>query len=1075
MTATLRTLVLALSLAVAAAAAAAERVVVRVGEHPGFSRLVFDWARPVGVRLDRESGRARLVFDRSGELDLARFRADPPPDVTDIAAEAGPKGLSVVVAVAPGSKLRLLESDRSVVLDVLKPDTALDAPAAKPNDRRRRRPAGRGEPEQSGEAAGFTPPAPVPERKPEVPAAAETPPPPPAGRAPEAGSGAPIPLLPGQATAAGRPGAGGQGPTAAPAEHGLRAENAPRPKPKPNRAGATRATGAEKAGPREAAAQKEANKAKGGKGGRRARVGGVLVVADPAPVLIDTAPSPARASLHPASRELRFEWGDGVAAAVFRYGAHLWLVFDRPPPGDLARAIARLAPEVAPVEQYVVSGATLIRLTAPPILEPRVTRDGSAWVVDLWPSGRRPTPAIELEIDARDKPAQVLFRMQGPERTLSFPEPGSGTPIIIVPARGENQGLDTAQTFPQFRALRSVQGLVLAPRSDGLEVTVAGNGVWVRHPDGLILSHGGTLALLKSNVPAPPKGPRLFALERWRRGGFENLTAIRRALQSALAQAEPARIAEARLDLARFYFAHGFAAESVGVLRLGEVFDPRLGLDPEVRLMRGVGAFLSENYVAAAADLFHPSMIGEWEAELWHAAMAAAARDWPVAADMFAQSEELIGAYPHRVRTRLRLLAAEARLGIEDAEGAKRYLDQARSDEPSVDEEAQIAFLVGRRLQVRGDDDAAKALWQKVANLTAHRPSRARARLALLDLALAHDEVTPGQAIEELERLRFAWRGDHFEIMLLERLGELYVAQGQYRQGLEAFRRAASYFPTSRPAQVVAQRMREVFLDLYLGPLSEALPPLSALALYEEFKELTPPGATGDQVIARLAERLVEVDLLPRAAQLLTTQVKYRLSGPAKARMGGRLASIHLLDHAPAKALEALDMSDERDMAEDLRRARGYLRSRALSRLGRHDEALALLGDDDGPEALRLRADILWAQGDWPAAARVLARLVPARAPTDRPLTEAESRNVIDLAVALTMGGERARLIELNQAYWPAMAVGPDRETFALLARGLEAGRAKSIAEELAEVDQVEEFMADYRKRLQQANLDRPN
>ena len=68
------TVLLAASLAMAA-----ERVKVRFGEHPGFDRLVFDWAKPVGVKLESTPGQARLIFDRAGDFDFTRVRKDPPP------------------------------------------------------------------------------------------------------------------------------------------------------------------------------------------------------------------------------------------------------------------------------------------------------------------------------------------------------------------------------------------------------------------------------------------------------------------------------------------------------------------------------------------------------------------------------------------------------------------------------------------------------------------------------------------------------------------------------------------------------------------------------------------------------------------------------------------------------------------------------------------------------------------------------------------------------------------------------------------------------------------------------------
>ena len=99
-----------------------------------------------------------------------------------------------------------------------------------------------------------------------------------------------------------------------------------------------------------------------------------------------------------------------------------------------------------------------------------------------------------------------------------------------------------------------------------------------------------------------------------------------------------------------------------------------------------------------------------------------------------------------------------------------------------------------------------------------------------------------------------------------------------------------------------------------------------------------------------------------------------------------------------------------------------------------------------------------------PAAVLAFERLVPAT-PPERPLREAEGDAVLDLAVALTMAGEHKKILALGRAYKDGMSRGPNKDAFALLAGDLEPDRVKSAAEELAQVDQVEAFLANRRKR----------
>ncbi|MFX5287198.1 hypothetical protein ABTC87_18615, partial [Acinetobacter baumannii] len=72
-----------------------------------------------------------------------------------------------------------------------------------------------------------------------------------------------------------------------------------------------------------------------------------------------------------------------------------------------------------------------------------------------------------------------------------------------------------------------------------------------------------------------------------------------------------------------------------------------------------------------------------------------------------------------------------------------------------------------------------------------------------------------------------------------------------------------------------------MFEQIYNGAKGEDLPPVEALALFYEFRDLTPIGRRGDEMIRRLADRLVVVDLLEQASELLQYQIDHRLEGSA--------------------------------------------------------------------------------------------------------------------------------------------------------------------------------------------------
>jgi hypothetical protein len=328
-------------------------------------------------------------------------------------------------------------------------------------------------------------------------------------------------------------------------------------------------------------------------------------------------------------------------------------------------------------------------------------------------------------------------------------------------------------------------------------------------------------------------------------------------------------------------------------------------------------------------------------------------------------------------------------------------------------------------------------------------------------------------AIEELEKLRYSWRGDDLELGLLHRLGRLYIAQKDYRKGLEVMRQAVTYYPQSQLAPETARDMNEEFARLFLDGGADDLEPVTALGLFNDFRELTPMGPQGDEVIRRLADSLVGVDLLDQAAQLLEHQVNYRLNGEEKARVASRLAVIRLLDRNPSKALSALQKSQWTPLPDDLAKERRRLESRALSDLDRYEEALTVLGADDGREAQSLRAEIYWRWKKWPEAATAFADLLGKSWENEDKIDASTRRLVMQRAVSLSLANNAGQLQDLRQRYARHVTDTPDEQAFEVITADVDhtGTNFRQLASTIAQISELETFMTSYRQKLSQGGL----
>ncbi len=1065
------------------------RVRVRGGQHSDFSRLVFDWPEPVGNVLEEAPGRARIVFDRPADFDTSGLRPDRLAQVNGVSAAAD----DVTVEVPEGSRLKVTRSGPKVVMDIYAdarpvkqadapPPVADKAPAVeKPKVADlslREEPQPKPAEKQTGNPAG----KPV-EKIAEKPAEA------PVTTAP-AEAEVPTPLVPktmgGEVEATPRSAQPPRHAAAAPpAEAVVAAPEAATPaasreaKPAPAAAAAKPAPAAKAAEVEPVKAQGDPGKAAPAKAAAipdSAR-GGFAIKTEPMPSFMTSrAQGPKAEAFVPVV--MTFSWQRPTAAAAFRRGENLWLVFDRPAPKDVVERIAAAAPHLGEVRLLEDEGSTILIIGATPTVAPRLSREGSRWTVDLRPRSPLPerglaAPVIESPKDGEGDGGRIRFPVIGTGRMLWVSDPDAGDRLVIVPTRGAGMGLILPYSFPQFRSLPTHQGIALQPLSPGIEVATIRSGVLVRDRDGLLVSKAEERRSAERAADPLSNSPGLFDLEAWRRGGIEDYQDNRQTLQQAMRGLRGERLGIARLDLARFYFAHGLDSETLGSVGVIEAENPRLALDPEVRLLKAASQVMLQDFRGASVSLAHPALVGEREALLWQAALAAQAEDWQAAATGFAETLDLIDAYPRNVRFDLALAAAESFLRAGNLEAATIQLGALLRSQPDGRELARVKIIQGALQLASGDPEQARKLWTEARD-GPHRPTQALARLALIDLGMELGSLSSSAAIAELERLRFAWRGDLFEFTLLRKLADLYVKEDRHREALYALREAVSNFPDGPAARNAAQRMREVFAEIYRGAGDPEVPPLRALALYQEFMELTPVGPEGDRMIAGLADRLVEVDLLDRAGELLEGQVRYRLEGEEKARIGARLALVRLLDRNPEAALDALQISEVEGIGEKLEKQRRQLRARGLSDLGRTDDALKLLAGDESLDAEHLRADIHWRQRQWPSAVASLSKLIPLLPPR-RPMEEEESQLVVNLAVALMLSDRAVELEDLNRRYGAAMAKGPHADTFKLLVGDGEKVTVSSIADELSKVSEAQDFMANYRERLRAGNLSQLN
>jgi hypothetical protein len=700
-----------------------------------------------------------------------------------------------------------------------------------------------------------------------------------------------------------------------------------------------------------------------------------------------------------------------------------------------------------------------------------VEREGNTWVVTLGDVVVAPSRPLPLRrAPGADERGAVLIPLEAPGQIHRIQDPDIGDNLIVVTAQPPARGILRGQNFVEFRALASIHGLAFVPLADDVGVTLIADGAILRRPSGLAVS----------DLPAPPPPAKKVEqrkatpldVEIWNAEKASPFAERETVLVHSVATSPAGQRADARLMLARFYLAHDFAAEAKGVLEAGIREDNQLLNRSLYYLLRGIAELALGRAEDALAQFINPQLADVAESALMRTVALADLGRWGQARDAMRVGKDAYADLPLEFQRAVLFAIARSAIEVRDFVEASRIMHDLEVIGMPSARQRVFTLLAARVAEGVGRFERAKELYDSVAEVE-DGPEPAEARMRSIAMRFARGELDRPKAIDRLETLAMMWRGDRIELETIRLLGQLYVAEARYREAFKLLDAALIVDAEAESTHDFHTEMASVFEDLYLTGKSATLPPIDALAIYYDFSRLTPVGRRGDELIRRLADRLVSVDLLDQAVELLDHQVNYRLSGAAKAQVAAKLAVVHLMNHKPVEAVRVLVGTRMPQLPQQLREERMFVEARALSDTGRHETAVELIENLQGPEADRLRADIAWAAKNWREAGERLEKLLGERWKAEPALEPAERHDALRAALAYALGQEMIGLSRLKEKYLPKMGETPEAKVLALLVspEGTSAKTLAEAAKALASFDSLGTFLKVYRERYPERPL----
>jgi tetratricopeptide (TPR) repeat protein len=770
---------------------------------------------------------------------------------------------------------------------------------------------------------------------------------------------------------------------------------------------------------------------------------------------------------------LTFPFAVATPAAVFRRADTITLVFDSQAPIDINRIAAQSGQTIraASVTRSPQGQVIQLKLERPRLAS--IGAEGLAWSVvvgDVMLEPTQPLGVVRLVQTGGRAAATIPFDHPGKLHRIA--DESVGDTLLVVTALGPARGFLKPQEFVEFGTLVSTHGVVIQPRADDVMAEVSDDKIVVTRPGGLVLSGGNARGSTAASAPntneTPAATSNLFTLDpqKW---GFDREANFRERQTQLVAEAAAAEAGQrtpARLNLARFYFARDLIPEAKGVLDV-TASDEQAAAEGTPLLLRAIANTMMGRGADAMKDLSQPAVAERSEAVLWRALALAQQGKWTEAREGFRSLDTATATLPVELQRYAFTEAVRAAVEVHDYGAAQTLLNEFDTLGSAPQHDADLTLLKGRIMEGLGRLSEALTFYRTAAE-SPERPAAARARLREIALSQSIGELKRDDAADALESLAVSWRGDETETETLQLLGRFYAEERRWRESFQIMRTALVVYPNSVLTRRIQDDAAVSFESLFLGGKSEAMPPIDALSLFYDFRDLTPVGRRGDEMIRKLADRLVSMDLLDQAAELLQHQVDNRLQGAARAQVAVRLAVIYLMGRKPDRAIQVLRASRSGDLPNELRTQRLMIEARAQSDTGRPELALEVIANLQGLEADRLRTDILWKARRWRDAAEQIEKIYGERWSAPAQLSDAERADVLRAAVGYALADDTIGLDRWRSKYAAKMADSPDRRAFDVVTTpfNVSAPEFGEVARKVATADTLDGFLRDIRAKF---------
>lgn len=773
-------------------------------------------------------------------------------------------------------------------------------------------------------------------------------------------------------------------------------------------------------------------------------------------------------------RSLSFSWNMPVDIGVFKRNDYLWIIFDHPQTFNVEELNTNAQPLAEDVIQLPNNAASIIRLKPKEGTNVNIRKEGLLWIVDLY-TGKDQTEIKEFPIFIQYdlfNNSYLFLPGSSAGKIVSIFDPDIGDIINIITTDETNLGMKNAYYYPDVEILPSYAGLVTVLNADDITMDIGNTGVSIRRiKKGLNISEDLESLKRRTRLSQSAEQEGNFFAKVNAQLLSENFNTAKSSLLNDIASAKEKDKPKTEMLLTYYYLSKGLGSDALQLLQEQEEKKSPVVLSEEFHIAKGIANFLLKRYDAALEEFSYGDLVSSNEANFWRALISTAQK--PKAEDniILSSYNYLIKEYPNEIRRRIALAGIESAVLAQDDLNLQNYIDIIRSSTNVTNKNALISYYTAKKLDILGYPLNAIGEYRNTANTTSEKYS-AYARYNILEIEKRTGSTKNKEAIAEYEKLRYAWQEKKFKEKVLDALATTYAEGKDYGRALSTLQTLKSIVAPEQE-DLVTQRMVKIFENIYINNQDSSSASLKSLALYNDYSWLAPLSKYYNNIIPKLADRLVAADLLDQAYEILAEQyTKSNLTPQEKAVVGTRMALINLFNESPGEALNILDQTEHEDLTPTIVAHRRLIRAKALSALGEPEAALELLRDDYSKNGLMMKSEIYWDNGQWAEAADTIKYLIEKPQPGQK-LSEEQTQLVLDWATALKKAGRETVIVRLKNTFEPFFKDTPYSSAFKVLTDSFESNKIdlKEIDKAINNIAAFSSFAKIYTDSLKSATL----